>query len=572
MAQRIFGIDLGSHLVKVSILELGFRQSQLKRVISVPVADYEEVPPVEPAVAAIPAGEEAPGPEEGVRDDDEAPEAATPEPKEILANEAAVLAALRAALLQANAQPDLAVLAVPGELGSFRVLEFPFHDAKKVAAVLPYELEEQIPFDIDDVVHDHLLTTTPGGDGRALVALAQVDRTRALLERIAEQTGLAPQILTMGPLGYGYLFADDPAPEGTTAVLDIGHARTNLTIHRGQDAVLVRTISRGGAHVTRGLAALYDVDLQRAEELKHTYAQIPGPGTAALAPDQEPIVRVVREEMAPLVRAVRQSLLALRNQPALYPHRLLLCGGGSAIAGLVEHLQAELELVVEETLPPAAPTGVGARGQVLAVGLSRLGADRRRAPLNLRQGPLALREDVSIFRKRALYFTWAAVAVLALLVCNGFMGLSTLRKEETRLRAKLAHTTLQIFNQPMNELAPVERKLSRALRRRKVSTLPIPDVSAYAVLSEMSRQVPGKKEVTLDITRLYIRSEKIDLEGTAKDAKEVERVVQALEKVPCFDKVEQGRVSEVTVREMVDGETKTDKRRKFSVDIAHHCI
>ena len=577
MAQRIYGIDLGAHLVKVAVLEVGFRQSALKQVVSVPVADY--------AGAALPesiAAQEAFAAEEiagngGTGEGAEEPEAASAHtlPREPLPNFAAVLAALDAALHRAGGRPDLAALALPGDLVSFRVLEFPFSDPKKVAAVLSYELEGQIPYDIDEVVHDHLLSRGDQGDGRALVTLAHVERTGRLLDLLERGTGLAPAVVTVGPLGYGYLLeaeGEAGASREPVAVLDIGHAHTNLAVHRGLDVVLARTLSRGGANITRALAERYQVDEQRAAEIKHTYAQLPAPGGAVVSGDRAPIVEVVQQEIAPLVRAVRQSLLGLRQHPELSPTRLILCGGGSSIQGLPEHLQQELELPVETRLPPQAPTGVGARGQVLAVGLAQLAADRRRPQVNLRQGPLGLREERSLFRKRALYFSWAAVLMVGLLVLNGFVSLWTLRKEEENLRNRLAHTTLEIFGKPMNDVEMVEGRISHALQRRKVSTLPIPDVSAYAVLSEISRRVPAKDKVTLDITRIYIREGKIDLEGTAKDAKQVESVVEALKKIPCFKKVQQGRVSEVTVREMIDDQVKTDKRRKFTVDIAHDCI
>ena len=39
-----------------------------------------------------------------------------------------------------------------------------------------------------------------------------------------------------------------------------------------------------------------------------------------------------------------------------------------------------------------------------------------------------------------------------------------------------------------------------------------------------------------------------------------------------YEKVKQGRVTEVTVREMIDEKVETDKRRQFKVDITHDCI
>ena len=65
----------------------------------------------------------------------------------------------------------------------------------------------------------------------------------------------------------------------------------------------------------------------------------------------------------------------------------------------------------------------------------------------------------------------------------------------------------------------VERKIGRALRSRKVTSLPIPDTSAFGLLSEISRRMPPRDKSKLDVTRLYIRPGKVDMTATAKDAK-----------------------------------------------------
>jgi general secretion pathway protein L len=557
MAQHIYGIDLGSYLVKVAVIEMGFRHSELKRVVSVPVAEVELEPPPLPASGGA-------DPEFG------AAEEVAPDPEELRA--AAQVEALRAALAKAGAPPDAAVVALSGDLATIRMLEFPFGDPRKVLSVLSYELEGQIPYDLDEVVFDQLISTNHQGGARAVVAMVQVERALKVLDRIG-QADLDPGVLTLAPLCYGYL--GDPATtpeEPAWAVLDIGHRRTNFSVLRGQHTLVARTLSRGGFHVTQGLADRYEVDLERAEELKHTYASLPRPDGPVTPADQLPVVEVVQAELAPMVRAVRQTLLGLKQTPELIPSRIVLCGGSSVIPGLREHLAEQLDVEVALNLPAAAPTGVGGRGQVLAVGLAQLQADRRLPSINLRQGPLAVKDEKSLLARKSLFIAWSLVAVLGLLVANGFASLWTLSKEEKQLRQKLVSKTGEILHKRMNDPEKADKKISRHLRTRKISTLPIPNSSAFAVLSEISRKVPGKKAVTLDVTRLYIREGKIDFEGTAKDPTEVSKVVEALKKITCFKKFVEGTTREVSVRELVGEELKTEKRSKFSVNITHQCM
>lgn len=563
MAQQIYGIDLGSYLVKVAVMEMGFRSTELKRVVSVPVAAVDTEPPPQPAADGL--ADDTNGRGNSAQDEGE-----TPNPEEL--RWAATMEALRAALDKAGAPADTSVVAVSGDLTNIRMLEFPFRDPRKVMSVLGYELEGQIPYDLDEVVYDQLLSSTRQGESRVLVAMVKVERALQLLQRLG-QTGLDPSMLTVAPLCYGYL--GDPATrpeEPAWGVLDIGHRRTNFVVLRGQHTLVARTISRGGFHVTQGLAERYEVDLQRAEELKHTYASLPRPDGPVVPADQLPIIEVVEAELAPMVRAVRQTLLGLKQNPELIPSRIVLCGGSSVIPGLREHLTEQLDVEVALNLPAEAPTGVGGRGQVLSVGLARIAADRRIPSVNLRHGPLALQDDKSLIVRKALFISWSLVAVLGLLVCNGFASLWTLDKEEKQLRTKLVAKTGEILQMRMNDPEKVDKKISRALKGRKISTLPVPNSSAFAVLSEISRKVPAKTAVKLDITRIFIRGGKIDLEGTAKDPTEVSKVVEALKKITCLRKFMEGTTREVQVREMIDGELKTDKRSKFSVNITHQCM
>jgi Tfp pilus assembly PilM family ATPase len=552
MAKKIYGIDLGSYLVKVAVIEMGFRSTELKRVVSVPVAEVDLEPPPQPALDAADPAE---------------PPVALEE-----LHAAATLEALRAALGKAGAPPDGVVVALPGDLTNVRTLEFPFSDPRKVLSVLGYELEGQIPYDLEDVVYDQLMSVNRQGESRVLVSMVKVDRALQVLERL-EQAGLDPAVLTVAPLCYGYL--GDPATtleEPTWGLLDIGHRRTNFVVLRGQQTLAARTISRGGFHLTRGLADRYQVDLQRAEDLKHTYASLPRPDGPVVPTDQLPIVEVVQAELAPMIRAVRQTLLSLKQTPELMPSGIVLCGGSSVIPGLREHLVEQLDVEVALNLPAEAPTGVGGRGQVLALGLARLLADRRLPSVNLRHGKLAIKDEKSLLARKALFIAWSLVVVLGLLVTNGFASLWTLEKEEKQLRRKLVAKTGEILQKPMNDPDKVDKKISRNLKGRKISTLPIPSSSAFAVLSEISRKVPAKSAVKLDVTRLFIQEGKINLDGTAKDPTEVSKVVEALKKITCFRKFVEGTTREVSVREMVDDELKDDKRSKFSVTINHQCM
>src|SRR4051812_3953094 len=209
MAHTICGIDLGAFSVKFVMLEVGFRQIQLRGRLE----------------TAVPAGD-APLLERQV-------------------------AAIRDGLSQVSGEVT-SYLAAPGDLLSIRVLDLPFTDPRKIDQVIGYELEGQIVHPLEDVIFDHMLVRG-GDDGSTVLAVAakrdDIGQLIAGLE--AQGKGTAPRALYAAPIVYRALApglaeslqAEDPtvagseepggdSPAACHAILDLGHLRTNLCVLR----------------------------------------------------------------------------------------------------------------------------------------------------------------------------------------------------------------------------------------------------------------------------------------------------------------------------------------------------
>src|SRR6185369_7681051 len=62
---------------------------------------------------------------------------------------------LRAFLAQHDLHAETVLVTIPGELASQRLLSLPFRDKKKLSQTVPFELETQVPFGLDEVVIDY---------------------------------------------------------------------------------------------------------------------------------------------------------------------------------------------------------------------------------------------------------------------------------------------------------------------------------------------------------------------------------------------------------------------------------
>lgn len=71
----------------------------------------------------------------------------------------------------------------------------PFRDPKKVEKVLPLEIQDSVPFDMDDFAHAHIAMEQLEGMEQLLSALAPKQQLRESLEQVA-RSGVDPQLLT----------------------------------------------------------------------------------------------------------------------------------------------------------------------------------------------------------------------------------------------------------------------------------------------------------------------------------------------------------------------------------------
>ena len=161
---------------------------------------------------------------------------------------------------------DHVVAAVPGERLSMRRLSFPFREKRKLTQAVPFAVEEELPFELDDVVVDWEIV---GGDRtradvRAVVApRGEVSELIALLD----QGGCAPRTLEAEGLVLANLAAVFDLP-GRRLLLDLGHSKTTCCLLEDGRALASRSVRVGGRHLTEAIAADRGLSFEDAERAK----------------------------------------------------------------------------------------------------------------------------------------------------------------------------------------------------------------------------------------------------------------------------------------------------------------
>ena len=526
MAHTITGIDLGSRSVKFAVLDVGFRRVQVNTAFEEPV----------------PLGE--------------AP----------LAERQAE--ALRAGVARLPSESTIH-MALPGEMLALRVLDLPFSDARKVEQVVGYELEGQIMHDLSEVVMDHVILSaastneSEASGSRALAVAARTEEIAAFLASL-KQSGVDPRTLYATPVIYQALLAEEraeEAPAGCRLFIDVGHRHSKLCFLRGNEAVFGRTSSHAGEELTVALvrASREKWTFAQAEQAKHTYGFVPSraqpPETAA----QRHLGPVCRDALAPFLRDLRQTLASFRAQDKTPVEAILLAGGGSRLQGLAEFLQEELG--IPTSLWPAPPIaeapgseevdevsvvdeeGSAGRARLaLAFALAWAGV-RGHKQLDLRRGPFQYRVSFSVVRQKAAHLALLAGAVLACAAVDGTIALRRLSGEQQQLREKLKLATKELFGEARSDATEVTAALRRSFRDEMA---PLPRVTAYDLLDQISRKMPAADQVAIDVQDLEIKVKKTSIKGTVDSAAALDDVVAKLKEIDCFEEISKGPLTEVS--------------------------
>jgi type IV pilus assembly protein PilM len=303
------GLDIGSGLIKVAVIEHGRGGPLLTKVAITPLTGD-----------AIVEGE--------------------------IMDPAIVSDAIQSALLDAGVRTKAVVTAVGGRdviIKKIRVERAKEQDARDLVR---WEAEQHVPFDMESVELDFQILD-PDDDGLEMSVLL-VAAKRDLIEnklRILSDAGLTPAIVDVDAFALHNAFeVNHPdAMHGVVALVSIGHEVTNINILDDGVPLLTRDLPVG----TRR----FREDLQRERGLAAADAEALLVGFDRSA-HLDAVVAARGDEIATGIERAA-AFLATSTRAATQIRQVFVCGGGSRIPGLAEALGQRLRMTVTPANPLA---------------------------------------------------------------------------------------------------------------------------------------------------------------------------------------------------------------------------
>jgi type IV pilus assembly protein PilM len=297
------GLDIGSGLIKVAVIDHSKKTPELVRVAIAPLAQD-----------AIVEGE--------------------------VMDPGVVAEAIRAAMDKAGVETKDVVIAVGGRDVIVKKIQIERVKEQQVRELLRWEAEQHVPFDVESVELDHQ-TLDPQGTGSQMDVLL-VAAKRELIQakqRVLEEAGLNAVIVDVESfaLHNGFEVNHPDAMSGMVGLLNVGHDVTNINLLENGVPILSRDVAVGTRRMREDLMRERGLGGDEAERLLQGFDR-----SAHL----DAVIETRGEEIA--VGVDRALAFIQQSSRGAELRQVYTCGGGARIPGLNDMLGRRLRLAVQQ--------------------------------------------------------------------------------------------------------------------------------------------------------------------------------------------------------------------------------
>jgi len=245
------------------------------------------------------------------------------------------------------------VLGVANQRVIVRQIDLPLMPPEELRKSLPFQVMDVLPMDVEQSVLDFFpLEQLEDAQGvqtlRGLLVAASRDTVFANVQAV-QRAGLRVEAVDLTSFAVLRALGKQSGPDvETEALIDIGARVTNIVVHHAGLPVFVRILLMGGQDVTDAVSDSLEVPLATAEALKQ---QI---GVTDRTDEFDDLFRVVEGTSQDFVEEVVGSLdYFAASNPGTRIERILVSGGGSRLAGLLDRLAGETRVPVVSGDPMA---------------------------------------------------------------------------------------------------------------------------------------------------------------------------------------------------------------------------
>jgi type IV pilus assembly protein PilM len=357
--------------------------------------------------------------------------------------------ALQRLLKDSKVRSRKTIAAVPGQSVFTRNRPLPPVPEYKVTQIVKYEIQQQIPFNLDQIALDYqVLGRTEAGGYDVMMAAIKVDVVEKQVE-ILRKVKRNIDIVDVSPIAaYNWLkhtgeFGDDGQ---CVALVDIGATTTDIVVQKDNQFRFTRSLHVGGNDVTSAIATNFNMTFAEAERLKRE---------KGFAPTGDPKRdgrggEVIGKVLGRLVAEINRSFAYFRSQPGGGPvQRVIVTGGGACLRNIIPYLQRQLGIEVRIAQPLAGlaispkANDASEHPEQACVALGLALRCCQNVPIQINLIPPRVRE---VARRKEQVFYWVLSLATMYLILASIIPVTAQKDEQVQGRIKILQSVIARYD------------------------------------------------------------------------------------------------------------------------------
>ena len=246
-------------------------------------------------------------------------------------------------VIDSIARPDTRIIYQADQrMMTTRFLTLPVKSKKKAELMLPFQLEEDIPFSMNDIHYAYRM------EGQKIQHTALIELVKnAIFEpfyNALRDKNILPNILTTESSVMENYFHQIPMT-GPFCILDVGHSTTKAYFFYNSRLLMSHISYVGGQHVNEMIAENYQIDLDEAIIYKHQNAFfLTSSQYSEVEPEQRDFAAAMDKVFSNLTGDFLRWKIGFKLNLGVNLQHIYICGGSSNIKNIANYISEKWDV------------------------------------------------------------------------------------------------------------------------------------------------------------------------------------------------------------------------------------
>jgi general secretion pathway protein L len=466
------------------------------------------------------------------------------------------------------------VVGVRQDKVAVRQKTFPFVDRNKISKTLPMELEDEIPFSVENAVFDFKIQSVNPPSAEVLAFAVKKEEISRIIQ-VMKECNIQPDIVSNEGSAFANLVEKWDAPIGSTTItttnvvldeitqvmskkvtvnLNMGHSHTLVSVFDAGKLVAVRTILWGGKYIGEAIAKKYNLPLSEAHKELETKGFILTQ-KQELSPESKAFSDLISRSVRDFIRDLQISILELKAEHNCEIGKIEITGGMSLLQGIGPYLTQHLEI------PCSRMHVLDSYGQIyfeksdindvtvgVSLGLAIEGLKKPRNPaINFLKNEFAIKDT----RLQEFWGSWSTTLQILFTMFVLLFVWSMLRVDFSSMLDTDVRANLKTAARDALGLAPkqaTEPGIKKVLKENRVVVSDFKNAEVYyqmnsaiELFKKLSDVLPSKLSVQIDLVRFQIKDQAMVVEGYVQNETQSSQVFESLKMLAMNEAVTKNR-------------------------------